>query len=95
MFSPLRLIQRVVGGQKMPFTYLPGVEDDLEAVVKSVYHAIRVEKVHVALHSCTEPEHMLAFWKNELSPPVWKALMESAYHRNYDKLKEQIQALMA
>jgi hypothetical protein len=73
--------------------YTPVPEHDLEMVVKAIFSQLfPIRFIEIANER--DPAKLLAFWKQQLSLPIWQPLLDAARATQYKKLKRQIKKIM-
>lgn len=74
--------------------YRPHASDDLESVVKCVYHRVYFADVQQLLQQPQVSDRILNFWKIHLAPKFWSDMLDQARHLDYAGLKESIEKIL-
>jgi hypothetical protein len=85
--------RRVLESRIRRRTYKPRFSDDLEMVVRSVFHSISMttfEDVRLEEDEAT----IISFWEHHLAPPVWADMLDAAQGGDDEELKTRIRDVL-
>jgi hypothetical protein len=83
--APQRVLALAGQGRK----YQPKFADDLEMVVRSVFHSLSMtafEEIRLEQNAAK----IMGFWEKHMKPPVWATMLATAQEEDYDGLKQRI-----
>jgi hypothetical protein len=76
-------------------TYEPRFSDDLEMVVRSVFHSLSVTTFdQLRQMEQLDAAKIISFWKHHLAPPIWSDMLAAARREDYAGLKMRIRNLL-
>jgi hypothetical protein len=75
-------------------SYEPRFSDDLEMVVRSVFHSLSVTTFEQIRLEQLDVGKIISFWKHHLAPPIWSDMLAAARHEDYAGLKMRIRNLL-
>lgn len=73
--------------------YIPKASDDLESVVKCVFHRAHFGDIQEIL-IISERQVILEFWEKHLAPEFWRNMLKDAQSENYEGLKHSIAKIL-
>jgi hypothetical protein len=84
---------RVLKSRIERLTYVPQFSDDLEMVVRSVFHSLSMttfEEIRLE----EDETKIISFWERHLAPAIWTDMVTAARDEDYDALKTHIRNLL-
>jgi hypothetical protein len=87
--APSHVVQRWCRHER----YRPAFADDLEMVVRSVFHSLSISSFE---EICGEQREdiIIGFWHHHLKPAFWADMLAAARRVDYGKLKDHIRAIL-
>jgi serine/threonine protein kinase len=87
--APVHVLESWARGR----TYMPRRSDDLEMVVRSVFHSLCLTTFE-QIRATEVAADIISFWKRHLAPPVWSDMLAAAQREDYTGLKALIRNLV-
>jgi hypothetical protein len=87
--APLHVLESRIQG----CPYSPRFSDDLEMLVRSVYHSLSVTTFE-DIRMQEDEARIIDFWKRHLAPSIWSDMLAAAQRQDYDNLKRRIRDLL-
>jgi hypothetical protein len=75
-------------------SYVPRFSDDLEMVVRSVFHSLSMTTFEQIRMEQKDTAKIIRFWKHHLAPPIWSDMLAAAQREDYAGLKMHIRHLI-